>query len=289
MRRLKIRHATRYLYATSTVFHEHRLLLRPREGHDIRVESSALNISPASTVLWHRDVYGNSVAMASFQRPAERLEIESKVVIQHFGAGPLHFDLAPYAATYPFQYDARERADIVPYQLPLFAKEEDAMRDWVGGFWSPGKVLDTVNLLDTINSAIPARLGYVRREEAGVQRSSETLQASGGSCRDLATLFIETCRHLGLAARFVSGYLYAPGLPAAQGATHAWGEVYLPGAGWRGYDSTTGTAVGGDHIAVAVSRHPENVPPVSGTFVSAAPGVPVMEVEVDVSLADPAR
>ena len=152
----------------------------------------------------------------------------------------------------------------------------------------PGTATSTFDLLHAINTAIPKRIGYVRREEPGVQRPAETLHIGGGSCRDSATLFIETCRHLGLAARFVSGYLYAPGLPAAQGATHAWGEVYLPGGGWRGYDSTTGTHVGGDHIAMAVSRHPETVPPISGSCRADTTVVPAMEVEVDVHVAEPA-
>ncbi len=288
MRRISIRHATRYQYPGPVSFHEHRLLLRPREGHDIRIESSGLTISPSANVLWQRDVYGNSVATVTFQEQAERLDIESTVVIQHYEDTPVPLQLDAYANSYPFQYEARERADLVPYQLPLFAREEEAMRDWVAGFWTSSQVLVTLELLDAVNAAIPARFGYRRREEPGVQRPSETLQSGGGSCRDFATLFIETCRHLGLAARFVSGYLHAPGLPAAEGATHAWGEVYLPGAGWRGYDSTTGQPVGGDHIAVAVSRHPETVPPVSGSFRAEVAAVPVMEVDVEVSLADAA-
>lgn len=283
MRRLSIRHATRYHYAAPVEFHPHRLLLRPREGHDIRVESSGLVIEPAASVVWRRDVYGNSVATATFPGPADRLSIESTVVIQHYEEAPLLLDLEAYAHTYPFQYDARERADIVPYQLPLFAREDDAIRGWVDGFWLPGMVLPTSEMLDAINQAIPQRLAYLRREDPGVQRPSETLTGGAGSCRDLATLFIETCRHLGLGARFVSGYLHAPDVPAAAGATHAWGEVYLPGAGWRGYDSTTGTLVGGDHIAVAVSRHPESVPPVSGAYSGAVTGPPMMEVEVEVA------
>jgi transglutaminase-like putative cysteine protease len=123
-------------------------------------------------------------------------------------------------------------------------------------FWSPGKVLSTSDLIQTNNRTIATRFVYQRREAPGVQRPSETILHGSGSCRDFATLFIETWRYLGLAARFVSGYLYAPALGVAEGATSAWGEVYLPGAGWRGFDSTTGKLVGGDHIAVAVSRHP---------------------------------
>jgi transglutaminase-like putative cysteine protease len=121
----------------------------------------------------------------------------------------------------------------------------------------------------------------VRREAPGVQRPSETLHNRAGSCRDFATLFMETCRFLGLAARFVTGYLHAPSLSAADGSTHAWTEVYLPGVGWRGYDSTTGQVIGNNHIAVAVSRHPEHVPPVAGAYVGDVADVH-MNVEVSV-------
>ncbi|MDX1432787.1 MAG: transglutaminase family protein [Gammaproteobacteria bacterium] len=284
MRKLRIRHVTRYRYAEPVTFHPHTLLLRPREGHDIRIESSELSISPAHSALWHRDVHGNSVAVVSFQEPATELVFESAVVIEHYEDVPLKFTLEPYAERYPFHYDAAERPDLAPYMQTLFTKDDASLRTWSEEFWKPDRVLPTYELLETMNRAIPARFQYRMREEPGVQRPSETLALGGGSCRDFATLFMETCRHIGLAARFVSGYLYAPNLPAAQGATHAWSEVYLPGAGWRGFDSTTGTLVGGDHIAVAVARHPESVPPVSGSFEGNSGPPPAMEVEVAVDL-----
>ena len=284
MRNLSIRHVTRYRYAAPVTFHPHTLLLRPREGHDIRIESSQLHITPSHSALWHRDVHGNSVAVVSFHEPADELVIESSVVIEHYEDVPLKFSLEPYAERYPFHYDSGERPDLAPYMQTLFAKDDESLRAWSAEFWKPDRVLPTYELLEGMNRAIPARFSYLMREEPGVQRPSETLNLGAGSCRDFATLFMESCRHIGLAARFVSGYLYAPNLPAAQGATHAWSEVYLPGAGWRGFDSTTGTLVGGDHIAVAVSRHPESVPPVSGSFEGISGPPPAMEVEVDVTL-----
>ena len=284
MRKLSIRHLTRYRYAAPVTFNPHTLLLRPREGHDIRIESSQLNITPAHAALWHRDVHGNSVAVVSFTESASELAIESSVVIEHYEDAPFNFSLESYAERFPFQYDASERTDLAPYMQTLFAKDDGSVRAWAEEFWKPDRILPTFELLETMNRAIPARFAYRMREEPGVQRPSETMALGGGSCRDFATLFIECCRHIGLAARFVSGYLYAPDLPAAQGATHAWSEVYLPGAGWRGFDSTTGGLVGGDHIAVAVSRHPEFVPPVSGSFEGSSQPPPVMEVEVAVTM-----
>jgi len=282
MRRLEIRHLTRYLYAAPVTFLPHRLFLRPREGHDLRIAASRLDIEPPAGVVWHRDAFGNSVAVASFQQPSDRLSILSEVTIEHYEEAPYEYPLEDYAEHFPFQYDVSERVELAPYQQLLFAKEDAPLRAWVTGFWSPGDRVPTGDLLRRLNASIQQRFTYVRREEPGVQRPSETLAAGAGSCRDFATLFMETCRFLGIAARFVSGYLHAPALPAAAGATHAWTEVYLPGAGWRGYDSTTGELTGGDHIAVAVSRNPESIPPVSGAFEGAVPELPQMQVEVDV-------
>ena len=289
MRKLRIRHRTHYQYAAAVTFHPHTLLLRPREGHDIRIESSQLIISPAHSALWHRDVHGNSVAVVSFSVTSDALSIESNVVIEHYEEGPITFTLEPYAERFPFQYDASERADLAPYMQTMFAKDDNSVRSWSEQFWKPDRILPTFELLETMNRAIPSNFRYCMREAPGVQRPSETLALGSGSCRDFATLFMEACRHIGLAARFVSGYLYAPLLPAAQGATHAWSEVYLPGAGWRGFDSTLGELVRGDHIAVAVSRHPEYVPPISGSYEGLSDPPPSMAVEVAVSLIDEAN
>jgi len=286
MRTLSIRHETRYRYAVPVRFLPHRLFLRPREGHDVRVVNSRLDITPASQVIWHRDVCGNSVATVQFTEPGDALTVLSELTIEHYEEIPYEYPLEPYVEQFPFQYDAAERVELAPYQLLLFAKEDRALRAWVGEFWSPGTQVPTADLLLRLNQTIPQRFGYAQREAPGVQRPSETLASGSGSCRDFATLFMETCRFLGIAARFVSGYLHAPGLPAAEGATHAWTEVYLPGAGWRGYDSTTGQMSGGDHIAVAVSRHPETVPPVAGAFEAEVPGMPEMSVDVEVRQLD---
>jgi len=121
-------------------------------------------------------------------------------------------------------------------------------------------------------------LSYQRREEAGVQSAADTLSHGSGSCRDFANLFMEAARCLGFASRFVSGYLYAPPSMINFGATHAWAEVYLPGAGWKGFDPTIGEIVGSNHIAVAVARLPESVPPVAGSFI----GLPGASLDVGV-------
>jgi transglutaminase-like putative cysteine protease len=261
--------------------HAHKLLLRPREGHDIRIESSRLGIRPRNKVHWHRDVHGNSVAVVTFQEETDLLEFDSEVVIEHYEDAPVEFSLDARAEQFPFQYDVGERADLMPFMQPLFTQNIGALRDWIDEFWKPGQTLPTFDLLEQINQAIPARLQYGRREAIGVQRPAQTLAKGSGSCRDFATLFMEACRHLGLAARFVSGYRHEANLSPGEGATHAWCEVYLTGAGWRGFDSTAGKRVGGGHIAVAVARHPEWIPPVSGSYHGDSKSK--MEVEVEVT------
>lgn len=286
MRRLQIKHVTTYQYAEAVTLLPHKLLLRPREGHDIRIESAELIITPEYQLQWQRDVYDNAVAQVTFLTPSNWLSIESQILIEHYDDQPLDFLVAEYAVRYPFQYDAAERVDLEPFLSVIFEQDRLVLSTWLQQFWVAGQIVETYLLLDWINKAIATSFCYQQREEPGVQAPATTLTTMAGSCRDFATLFIEACHHLGLAARFVSGYLYSPLLPPGQGATHAWAEVYLPGAGWKGFDSTTGQVVGNDHITVAVSRHPESVPPVSGSFIAATaanPQTPVMGLLVAVS------
>jgi len=286
MRRLQIKHVTTYQYAETVTLLPHKLLLRPREGHDIRIESAELIISPANQLQWQRDVYDNAVAQVTFLEPGKLLSIDSRVLIEHYDDQPLNFLVADYAVSFPFLYDTSERVDLEPYLSMIFSQDQLMLSTWLEQFWNPGQVVETYLLLEWINKAIATGFNYQQREEPGVQTPATTLTRRAGSCRDFATLFIDACRSLGLAARFVSGYLHSPMLPQGQGSTHAWSEVYLPGAGWKGFDSTTGQVVGNDHIAVAVSRHPEAVPPVSGSFrasINATPQSPVMQVSVEVA------
>ena len=282
MRRLQIDHLTVYEFDDAVTLLPHKLLLRPREGQDIRIESATLAISPDYELRWQRDVSGNSVAVASFNAPSRRLSIESRVLLQHYDDQPLDFLVADSAVRYPFQYDADERIDLAPFLLPVFPLDQTMVGDWLRPLWQPGQMVETYLLLEWINKAIATGFAYVQREQPGVQSPSATLASRSGSCRDSATLFIDACRWLGLAARFVSGYLYLPGGLLGPGATHAWSEVYLPGAGWKGFDSTSGLLTGNDHIAVAVSRHPESVPPVAGSFFAARALSPTMRVSVSV-------
>jgi transglutaminase-like putative cysteine protease len=282
MRRLQINHVTTYEFSETVTLLPHTLLLRPREGKNIRIESAKLAIIPAYQLQWQRDVYDNAVALAMFTEKSSRLSINSRLVLQHYDDQPLDFLVAEYAVRYPFQYDPAERADLAPYLSTLFEQDRSAVSAWLQQFWQSGQVVETYLLLEWINKAIATGFVYQQREQPGVQTPAATLASHSGSCRDFATLFIESCHYLGLAARFVSGYVYSPAPVMGQGATHAWAEVYLPGTGWKGFDSTSGQLVGNDHIALAVGRHPESLPPVAGSFLADKPQSPVMNVTVEV-------
>ncbi len=283
MRRLQIKHLTLYEYDNAVEFLPHKLLLRPREGHDIRIVSSRLQITPAHKIKWRRDVNDNCVAVVNFLEPNTKVDFLSEVINEHYEESPLDFIIEAHAVNFPFHYDATEGIDLTPYQMPVFSEDSKALRKWINQFWSVGQKVETYVLLDKINKAIGEHIIYQVREEPGVQSPGETLTKNTGSCRDMATLFIEACRQIGLAARFVSGYLHSPTSAAGSGSTHAWSEIYLPGAGWKGFDSTSGEIVGNQHISVAVSRHPEAIPPIAGAFLGVLDKCPLMKVEIEVN------
>lgn len=286
MRLLQINHETVYEYSEPVRLGTHRLMIRPRAGHDIRVERSELEISVPHSINWHRDIYGNSVAVVNFSEETRRLGIRSRLLVEHYESEPQVFRLDDRAMVFPFYSDLADRIEMIPYQMLCFPSDGSVVGAWAGQFWQSGQVIETPVLLDNISRTIVQTLAYRRREEPGVQRPSETLQRQSGSCRDFATLFIETCRFFGFAARFVSGYLYNPVNGPGEGTTHAWAEIYLPGLGWKGFDTTSGLVTGHDHIAVAVTRHPADAPPVSGSFFASPSVQSTLQVTVDVIAVD---
>lgn len=268
MQRYKIVHRTHYSFCAPVELGPHSLLLRPREGHELRIESSNLNIAPTPASLsWYRDVQDNSVAIVTFQGSTDKLTIESEIVIQQYNESPLDFLVADYAVNYPFVYKPDDRAVLSPYMNSTEHAGSDRLTEWLGKIWQADEPIQTYALLQRINEHIPKTLTYRMREEPGVQGAVETLSLGTGSCRDFANLFMEAARLLGLPARFVSGYLHVEPAGLQGGSTHAWAEVYLPGAGWKGFDPTHGEVVGANYIAVAVANLPESVPPVAGSFV----------------------
>jgi transglutaminase-like putative cysteine protease len=285
--KIRIQHRTTYHYKEPVSFGQHRIMVRPREGHDVHIESSILEIHPAHTIRWMRDVNGNSLAKVDFTNPAEKLTFYSEVVLNQYDTNPLDFILEQSAVNYPFVYNPDSLPELTPYMAILYPRDTASLRDWLARFWKPGDRIQTIALLQDVTENIFKTFKYQRRDEAGVQTPSETLKKNSGSCRDFATLLLEACRCWGLAARFVSGYMQCEATEAGGASTHAWTEVYLPGAGWKGFDPTSGIMTGAQYVPVAVSRNPENAAPIAGSF-RGGPDV-FKSIQVDVSVIEVGR
>jgi transglutaminase-like putative cysteine protease len=286
------RHVTTYRYKQPVAFGEHRMMLRPRDSYDQRLLDSRLAITPQPADLrWVHDVFGNCVAIARFSGRAEDLRFESAIRLDHSPTKFLDCRIEDYAQRYPFTYGADEMPDLLRLIERQYLDPEHQVDRWAKGFLRHDGRSDTAELLAVMTHAIRRDMVYEAREENGVNDPIETLRAGSGSCRDFAVLMIEAVRSLGLAARFVSGYLYVPQGRAAGraggGATHAWLEVYLPGAGWVEFDPTNGIVGNHDLIRVAVVRDPRQAVPISGSWTGFPSDFLGMNVEVVVT-AEPA-
>jgi len=267
---LTIHHKTEYRYARPVAFGEHRIMLRPRDGHDLRVLESRLDIMPEPMRLrWIHDVFGNSVAIADFDERAEMLVFTSTVTVEHNPAE--EFALTPVGETL---------RSAVPGSMRDIVLAETAT-----GHWLPwGRLVDS-----GMTHGIREAFSYRTRHEQGTQHPLDTLQTGSGTCRDYALFMIEALRRLGIAARFVSGYLFVPDDRdnyAGGGSTHAWVQVYLPSAGWIEFDPTNGIVGTRDLIRVAVARDPRQAIPLHGTYLGPADAYLGMEVNIDVTSAD---
>lgn len=280
---LKIVHRTHYRYAAPVTFQTHRLVIRPREGHDLRVESLLLEITPQADVTWTRDIFGNSVAHAHFREPGDELKFDVEVVVRRFFDPNLPPLNVHSPSPYPLEYDTMEHGIVVGYLTPVFAEETAAVKDFIGTLPNPGDFPSAEAFVLKLAEIIHEKIGYERREQKGVQTPATTLSLGTGSCRDVATLMMETLRQLGIAARFASGYLDCPATRAARGSTHAWTEAYFPELGWCGFDSTTGRRCDHRHIVTGTSHHPRGVMPVSGRYFGASGAFLNMNVAVEFS------
>ena len=263
--RLRVEHTTAYRYARPVTLHRHRLVLRPREGHDLRVERMDLEIAPAGRVDWIRDVFGNSIALVDFPEPADTLTIGSAVVLERMTPFPTRERHEPWHVPFPPRYDPLEAAITAVYLQSTYLDDVPAVQAWLRAE-APLDPLDAEGAMLALCRRIHGTITYQRRVEKGVQTPAQTIALGTGSCRDMATLLMEAARASGVAARFASGYLHGRASMAGDASTHAWAEVYLPTLGWRGLDPTIGGATALAHIATGVSTHPRGVMPVSGTF-----------------------
>jgi transglutaminase-like putative cysteine protease len=285
MKLLTVRHATTYRYDAPVTFGQHRLMLRPRDSHDLRLVGAELSLSPPGKLRWLHDVFGNSVVLVDFEEPAAALSIVSTLTIERYALARLDFPIAAEAENYPFMHSADDRSDLGRLRERHYPDPRGLVDLWAKQFILETPT-NTFNLLATMNAAIRGSFGYHAREEEGTQSPVETLEKKSGTCRDYALLFIEAARALGFGARFVSGYLYDPALDGGDamqgaGATHAWAEVYLPGAGWVEFDPTNGLIAGENLIRVAVTRDPAQAVPIGGSYFGEGKFVG-MEVDVTV-------
>jgi transglutaminase-like putative cysteine protease len=288
---LTIHHKTEYRYVRPVAFGEHRIMLRPRDGHDLRVLASRLEIAPQPMRLrWIHDVFGNSVAIAVFDERSDTLTFTSSVTVEH---NPVEeFALTPDdpAYFYPFLYDSEEFPDLQHFIVPQYSDPNGELAAWARKFLDDEAPTPTFKILSGMTHGIRETFSYRKRHEQGTQHPLDTLQTGSGTCRDYALLMIEALRRLGIAARFVSGYLFLAGDRVngylGGGSTHAWVQVYLPSAGWIEFDPTNGIVGSRDLIRVAVARDPRQAIPLHGVYLGAADAFRGMEVNINVVSVD---
>jgi transglutaminase-like putative cysteine protease len=268
-----ITHTTEYRYHQPVQLGEHRVLFRPRGSHDLRVLATDLVVTPEpADIRLIQDVYSNSVALVRPQSPAASLKVECSFTVEHTGTRALDLPLNPKAQQYPFDYGDEDRFALQHYLAPFYGDPTGELAAWARQFLRSDGPTGTRELLVEMTQFIRSSMRYVARFDEGVQTPYDTIRWQSGTCRDFATLMIEAVRHLGYAARFVSGYLYTPSLDGGEavyvgaGATHAWLQVFLPGAGWIPFDPTNNLIGGTDLIRVGVARHASLASPVSGSW-----------------------
>ncbi|SEH30711.1 transglutaminase family protein [Magnetospirillum fulvum] len=283
---VQIHHHTTYRYTHPVVLGPHRLMLRPRESCDLRLLSIDLTATPAATVTWAEDVFGNAVAMAVFAAPAETLSIECRLRIElHAVPFPI-FTIAAEAISYPFLYTDSDWIDLGALATARTFDPTGRVETWARGFIL-GNPTDTLSLLKDLCSGVSAWVAYQSRDDEGTQTPLQTLECGSGACRDFAVLFVEAARCLGFGARVVSGYLFDPDGcligSSGNGSTHAWAEVFVPGAGWITFDPTNRGVGGHNLIPVAVAREIAQVTPVSGSYQGSPDAFVGMSVDVRVT------
>lgn len=282
---LEIIHCTIYRYQRPVSLGPHRLILRPRESRDLRLHSFELQVTPDATVTWANDVAGNFVATATFRVTAEQLLIRSAATLELTAERWPVFDIGACAISYPFRYSDDDWADLGSLTVPAYIDDIGRLRSWVYAFVS-GSSTDTLSLLRDVNAGVANAVSYESRDDEGTQGPLNTLDRAVGSCRDLAVLFVEAVRTLGFGARIVSGYIHDPDLQAVgsagAGSTHAWAEVFVPGAGWIAFDPTNRSVGGSNLIPVAKVRDIRQGMPVSGSFSGPPDSLKEMSVSVTV-------
>lgn len=292
---LRVRHVTRYRYKRPVKFGPHHAMFRPHESNDLRLLDFDFKTYPASSLTWVHDVFSNSTLVFHFSEASEVLEIECAFSVVRSTVYEPVFPIEKFARRYPFDYPQDQVIDLKATMTPEYDDPDGCVYWWAEKFPIHANG-DTWAILTALNSAIRDNFSYVRREEPGVQSPAETIGMGQGSCRDFAVLFIEAARRLGFAARFVTGYLYDPRIDAkgafaapddetlsGAGSTHAWAQIFLPGAGWIEFDPTNGLIAHGNLIRTGVARTPSQAAPLTGSFEGDPNDFLGMDVEVAVT------
>jgi len=289
---LSIRHVTRYRYRKPVAFGEHRMMFRPLESYDQRVLSTSLTISPDPSQLHNvHDVFGNCVGIARFATPAREITFESRVTLDHRpqpAFAGMDGEIEAYVETLPLTYAAEDMPDLLRSIERQHRDPEGVVERWARGFVRHDGQTRLQTLLADMTQAIHSDFRYGTRLHGAPQAPAETMALRTGTCRDFAVLMMDAVRSLGLAAQFVSGYLYCPPRhlgPLTRiggGHTHAWLRVYLPACGWVEFDPTNGIVGNTDLVRVAIARDPRQALPLFGTWAGDADDYLGMDVEVDV-------
>ncbi|MHC9296297.1 DUF2126 domain-containing protein [Mycobacterium sp. LTG2003] len=278
--KVALEHRTSYTFDRLVEVHPHVVRLRPAPHSRTPIEAYSLTVEPSDHFInWQQDAFGNFVARLVFPNRARNLTITVGLIADLKVVNPFDFFIEEYAETFPFEYPAALLEDLKPYLRPVDEEGEgsgpgELTKSWVSNFTMPPDTR-TIDFLVALNRAVNADVGYSVRMEPGVQTPDFTLRTGIGSCRDSAWLLVSVLRQLGLAARFVSGYLVqltsdvmaldGPSGPAADFTDlHAWTEVYVPGAGWIGLDPTSGLFAGEGHIPLSATPHPDSAAPITG-------------------------
>lgn len=285
---LRVQHVTTYLYSQPVSLGPHRLMMRPRESASLNLLSFSLATSPPSLFSWIQDVYGNTIAQATPLWASDRLLIECDLRVENLAEQAPMITPAATAQLYPFRHGDTEWGDLGQLVMPQYPDPGGELRSWAQAFVA-GHPTDTLALLQDINCGISNWIFYQSRHSPGTQTPQETLRRGWGSCRDLAVLLADAVRWLGFGARLVSGYIYMPGfdqpvdVEKGFGSTHAWVDIYIPGAGWIAFDPTHGSHGGANLIPVAVARSIAQLPPVEGSFIGLQADYIGMSVGVSVT------
>jgi transglutaminase-like putative cysteine protease len=287
-------HTTEYRYTRPVRLTRHRLMLRPRDSHDLRLIDATIAVTPPTARMrWAHDVQSNSVLYVDFDdAQTDLLRIVSELELQHYPTG-YELPMEAAAEVFPFSYQVEEVPDLARLTERHMPDPDRKVDAWARKFLNTKGPTKTMDLLVTMTKAIKSDFKYQGREAEGTNPPTYTLATGSGACRDFALLMMEAARALGFAARFISGYLYDEALidcddpVVGGGATHAWVAIYLPGTGWVEFDPTNGLIAGRNLIRVSIARTPEQAVPVGGGYIGTRDCFGSLTVDVKVTVGRP--